>query len=177
MSFKVGDIVRLITGSARLTVTHVSPTGAIVTAKYCSGDYPDQQRPDHRFTLISSKPPKEPKPMATPKLFVTLAPLPIQYGTLAGKNSQGLIVFEVKPSGDLLTLSQDQFEEVRPHTVTTSGGKAFEAPQGLLAPGDVILIPDHGMHSIAKVDSKAQDYSPLPANTRRVLTEALIMTK
>lgn len=175
MKFKVGDIVRLTTGYAPLEVIAVSKFGPIISARYVSGNYPTVGRHADRFVHFTSS--KEPDPMSTPKLYVTLAPLPIQYGSPLAKNSQGLIVFEVKATQELLTIRPDQFEEVRPHTVTTVGDKAFETPPGLLSVGDVIMIPGHGMHTIATVDSKAQNYSPLPPSTRRVLMEALVMSR
>ena len=111
--FKVGDSVRLKSGTAEIRITHVR--GTYLSGKYVNSDNTVFDRHQNDFVPYDG----EKKMTNANKLYtwkdtVTLADL---YGHYLATNSQGEWVMEVKGSGQIMAVAKDKVEEVLPYTI------------------------------------------------------------
>lgn len=102
----------------------------------------------------------------------TLKSDPTIFGNIIGKNSAGLSIFEVRPTGEIRVINHDDLEEVVPYTITMDTGSSYEAKAGAFVVNDVLVL--HGSFSAVKsINARNRKASALPSDTRRILTEAV----
>ena len=112
--FKVGDIVRLYSGTAPIEVTEVK--GTYLNGKYIKSENSIYDR--HQDNFVSYE--REATMTNTNKLYVfkdnfnTNVDL---YGHYLATNSQGEWVMEVKGSGMIMAIAKDKVQEVLPYTI------------------------------------------------------------
>lgn len=82
------------------------------------------------------------------------------YGFKLATNSKGLVVFEVKGTGEVRTVDKDQLIEVFPYTVDVkflgeSRTYSFFSREGDLKVGDMVISPGYStIMTVSKVDSR-----------------------
>lgn len=176
MPFKIGDVVRLKTGTSLLTVTAVYPQRRRINAVYRST--PDYHQTDRRmddFVLVGPKPktkrkPKE-KPMSKP-LFQTPDG---EFGTLLTTNSLGQFVVEIKGTGAVKVYDEAALTEIMPYTIEVRFDRGptehFEVKTGQWQVDDVIL-DGFNIGRVTAVDTKSRG-APKRRNLRRLVTETV----
>jgi len=167
-----GEIVRRCHGKAPLRVIRVR--GHLVRAAYCGNTYelegaeysaaslvrycnlediPENYRGRLSPDDIAQLKTQNQTETTMPKLYQTKEE-PARFGTLLAMNSARLLVLEMKGSGDVLTFTKDEVEEVKPYTVRVSfgdGGKTYDffSRKGDVEVGDLLMID--GYSTIARV--------------------------
>ena len=177
--FKVGDIVKLKTGTAPIKVTGVSNSHLLkynISGRYVNTSHTILLRSEEEFEFYNNE---EENNMST--LYQFTVDSDTKYGTYLATNSQGLSVMEEKGTGVIYTVAKTSVEEVLPYTIDVvfllTGNKteySYLAPAGKYQVGEVFLLESkygHGLCVITNVDTKSKaattDFNPIT----KVLTE------
>lgn len=123
--FRVGDRVRLKSGTAEIEVTRVEtfhPQYYAYPVYYLYGDYVNSdnkvnRRSEDDFVLFDG----ESKMTSTNKLYTWHHDVDL-YGHYLATNSQGEWVMEVKGSGQIMAVAKDRVQEVLPYTIGVQFG-------------------------------------------------------
>ena len=171
IQFKPGDIVCLshVTRAARAVVTHVK--GQKLRRRYLNS--PESYDPEdwRHFADFSLVPPKTQPPETLPPMppIFALKSDATAIGNVLAQNSQGLAVFELRSSLEIILVAPSEIEEVRPYTFKTHRNEHYTCPPGLVGLSDILFI-GNTMHCVTHLDTKADHYNPLPQTTRKIPT-------
>lgn len=168
--FKVGDIVKLKTGTSLQRVTGVqfrrqtakpwkSCDGSCmwcVSAEYLnSGPYYDAAgrelwRDAWDYELVNQPEQQKKETTQMTKLYKTTIDGKDAFGTLLARDSNGNLVLEIKGTGQPVAVKPEDAEEVRPYTVAVRffGGNGtlatteyhFETDKGAVKKGDLVVL-------------------------------------
>jgi len=175
--FRIGDIVRLKTGTAPIEVTDA--TAHWITGIYLKSKTEVYLRNSRDFVMYDKINTTQGKNTMT--LYQFTVNNDTKYGTYLATNSQGLFVMEEKGTGVIYTVGKTAVEEVMPYTIGVvflSSGSTTEysylATAGKYEVGQIFLMDNnygHSLVTITKVDTKSKaattDFNPIT----RVLTE------
>lgn len=177
--FKVGDIVRLKTGTAPIEVTKATPHW--VCGTYIKSKTEVYGRDVKDFVMYEEKI-KSTQGKDTMTLYQFTVNADTKYGTYLATNSQGMSVMEEKGSGVIYTVHKDVVEEVMPYTIDVVFLNSTDTVYGYLAEtnkykvGDVYLLKTplgHSLVTVVKVDTKSKkatkDFNPISKITTETL--------
>jgi hypothetical protein len=159
LSFKVGDIVRLKTGTAPIEVTEA-------TAYWVSGTYLKSKtevylRDIKDFVFYEETTTQGKDPMALYQFTVDSV---TKYGNYLATNSSGMFVMEEKGTGNIHTVDKASVQEVLPHTIGvkffgSTTEYSYLATPGKFKSGEVyVLHSPHGPSfvTVTGVDTKSK---------------------
>lgn len=103
-----------------------------------------------------------------------------RFGTLLTKNSKGQMVLELKGTGEVIAVDDNQVEIVTPYTVKIKDVGSGTNPthvsveKDILKQGDILLdLITGNMISVLELDTKVADCKPLDKKYVKILTEKL----
>lgn len=175
MTFQVGDVVRLKTGTAHQKVVRLRSNGRRMDTNYIETHHFYSNRDCSDFTLVSGK---EHKTMTQqPTLYKVIAEKDA-YGTFLVNNSEGQMVLEMKgAAGTVRAFKKEELEEVVPYTIlvrTTDGNNQhYTATKGSVDLGD-LLVWGTKMGQVQKLDTRQGNAQELPAKIQKVATTPLV---
>ena len=176
--FRIGDIVRLKTGTAPIEVTDA--TAYWITGIYLKSKTQVYLRNSRDFVMYDKINTTQGKNTMT--LYQFTVDSDTKYGTYLATNSQGMFVMEEKGSGVIYTVNKDVVEEVMPYTIDVVFLNSTDTVYGYLAEtnkykvGDVYLLKTplgHSLVTVVKVDTKSKkatkDFNPISKITTETL--------
>jgi hypothetical protein len=176
--FRIGDIVRLKTGTAPIEVTDA--TAYWITGIYLKSKTEVYLRNSRDFVMYDKINTTQGKDTMTLYQFTVNADT--KYGTYLATNSQGMFVMEEKGSGVIYTVNKDVVEKVMPYTIDVVFLNSTDTVYGYLAEtnkykvGDVYLLKTplgHSLVTVVKVDTKSKkatkDFNPISKITTETL--------
>jgi uncharacterized protein YodC (DUF2158 family) len=176
--FRIGDIVRLKTGTAPIEVTDA--TAHWITGIYLKSKTEVYLRNSRDFVMYDKINTTQGKNTMT--LYQFTVDSDTKYGTYLATNSQGMFVMEEKGSGVIYTVNKDVVEEVMPYTIDVVFLNSTDTVYGYLAEtnkykvGDVYLLKTplgHSLVTVVKVDTKSKkaikDFNPISKITTETL--------
>lgn len=164
--FKVGDIVKLKTGSQPIEVTAISPF--YLKGKYQKSSYEIGPRKITDFELFNEGTTN----MNSTQLFQINLADSVQYGHYLATNSSGQYVMEVKGTGAIVTVPKDSIEEVLPYTISVvfmgdAPKYSFFAEAGKFEKGVYLMGDDYSNRFVVVTDldtkskKATKDFSPV----------------
>jgi len=168
--FKVGDVVRLKTGTAPISVTDVTYIPALnnygLSGKYVNTSHTIMCRKDEDFEFYVEK---EEDKMNT--LYQIKQDGKEVFGHYLATNSSGQWVMEVRGTGDVVTADKNSVDEVLPYTIgvkfpTGSTVYNYFAEKDKFEKGFYLLRnPDLALVEVVALDTKSKlatkDFSPV----------------
>jgi len=173
--FEVGDLVKLVNGTAPLVVEAVGLSQGVwkASCRYLSNAsrkyYPPVLKRASQLELYEHNE----RTAAMPKLYQTKEETP-RFGTYLATNSKGELVLEMKGAGMPEAFKASDIEEVKPYTVrlvsANGASNHYRAVPGSVAKGDVLVVGG-SLASVAAIDTKSDATRVLKG--ARVATEKL----
>lgn len=164
-SFQVGDIVRKKRGSKLAKVT--TGGSGYIYAKYLESG---AQISDYATAFVLHEEPIETQPMNT--LYSFTEGDTTVYASVIGKTQTGELVLEARGGNGIYTKKPSEVTEVIPYTVSIKFGNTdqhFEATEGALCKGDVVLSSSGSMGVVTATNTKNKSAKTLKG-ARKVLT-------
>lgn len=169
--FKVGDIVRLITGGAPIKITQISENGTF-DGRYVNTNHTITRRPLTRIVQYNQTNNTQKENNMTKLYEVKESETVTTFATKLAVNSSGLWVMEEKGTGRVFTATPSSAEEVMPYTITvqflgTDYRKEYSyfAKKGDFEVNQVFMMDNNSLCRVTGVDTKSsfatKDFKPI----------------
>ena len=177
--FNKGDIVRLRFGAAPMRVIGEAPHYGCYTLRYIRSSHMTRRNVAELIHYEEPNETEETKEETMTKLYETKEATP-RFGTKLAVNSAGMVVLEMKGTGEVSTFKPEDIEEVHPYTVgikfqDSSTQYHYITKKGAVKKGDTILglsSVAHQFATVVDVDTKS-DRATKELKGRKVMTEEI----